>query len=505
MSESWNQTVLTALMGTERQKLPPFKEGGVLATGLVRICRNSAETALLDSAALIRQHAHGGKFPLPSLSAPRVCPDESLPTCGHELAQSIRSLFIKDSNPPTKLLLEVLERMARARHRVPHDLIPDLLNAAAHDGALRVALMPVLGERGNWLARQVGRWKFAVGSSLDTRDWETETLANRLLMLKRLRVHQPEKSREWIESTWREDPADARAEFIRAMALNLSLEDEQLLETALDDRSQKVRESAAELLGRLADSKFAARMGEWASRFLRIERKDSKVDLSVELPHEFAPEWKREGVPEKTGNAYAKAYWLTILLTRTPPRFWSNKFSITPEEIIQAVRGTEFEKSLREGFIAATLNYRDADWAKVILDSAERRKWEAIDYKLLAILPVGEREKRILARIKSYPEPFKSSNEITEIMWKMPGPPSKHLSRAIFDYFLPKSITIPPERTFTVVRFLSFAAQHGDPCVYEDALNVSTKLDFNHVDAESLPAILNHMRIRALIHKEYPL
>src|SRR5262249_25971781 len=148
-----------------------------------------------------------------------------------------------------------------AQCRVPHRLLPSLLDAAAAKKELRPVVSAVVDERGRWLMQFNSRWKFASSSSVAVEDvWLEGNRQQRSEILRSVRDQEPAKARVLVESSWKDDAADERAEWVGQMLVGLDATDEPFLESCLDDRSSKVREAAADLLARLPESAFVQRM-----------------------------------------------------------------------------------------------------------------------------------------------------------------------------------------------------------------------------------------------------
>jgi len=92
------------------------------------------------------------------------------------------------------------------------------------------------------------------------------------MVLGQLRRSDPAQSRDLLQKTWIDDPADQRAEFVKLFIDGLSPTDEPLLESMLDDRSKQVRIAAADLLVRLPHSQLQQRMIARASSLLTFKR-----------------------------------------------------------------------------------------------------------------------------------------------------------------------------------------------------------------------------------------
>lgn len=83
-------------------------------------------------------------------------PDETLRPCPARaealLAMLLRGLY------PADLVRPWLGELARHGSRVPARFLPRLLDMATRQRELRAGLLPVLGERGRWLARLEPQW-----------------------------------------------------------------------------------------------------------------------------------------------------------------------------------------------------------------------------------------------------------------------------------------------------------------------------------------------------------
>ena len=166
--------------------------------------------------------------------------------------------------------------------------MPEALAAGTRSTELRPALVAAIGERGRWLARWNRDWRWAVdalpeavgGVSADAETiWQEGAAAERLAILRLVRGEDAARGREWLVAAWKQEKAEFRAEAIQVLAVGLSLADEDVLERALDDRSQGVRAAAATLLTRLPGSALLARMEERADAMLRYtaRREPSRV------------------------------------------------------------------------------------------------------------------------------------------------------------------------------------------------------------------------------------
>jgi hypothetical protein len=249
----------------------------------------------------------------------------------------------------------------------------------------------VVGQRGRWLARLNPAWEYAAFeqkiersegreieqqgelSALEQETWETGGRALRRSLLQQVRANAPARARALLALTWSSEKADDRAAFIEALASGLSMADEPLLENALDDRSKEVRARAAELLARLPESRLALRMRERALPLLGWKPGGllRSAQLTVQLPTTHDAAMLRDGIEAKPNrqNLGERAWWLSQIISRTPPHLWTQQWNVQPAVIVGAKIEKEWRTLLYEAWIAAAERYADAQWIEALLSS----------------------------------------------------------------------------------------------------------------------------------------
>jgi hypothetical protein len=91
-------------------------------------------------------------------------------------------------------------------------------------------------------------------------------------LLGRLRARDPATARDLLASTWASEPYRDRAALLATFATGLSLHDESLAELGLADRRVEVRLVAADLLAKMAGSRYWIEAAERAGAAVRAER-----------------------------------------------------------------------------------------------------------------------------------------------------------------------------------------------------------------------------------------
>ncbi len=320
--------IATALIGTERQALPPL-------TLEPNLNAPSKEAALLTAAALVTQYRKAARVSAVSAATLEPSGADNKP----ELPANLRNLLERVLNGHQELLSEFLE--LTSRYRFAHRDLPRMLELGRGNTSLRAGLLNGLDTRGRWLAGLEKSWAWATGSTETIDDavksFETGSKAARVLALQAVREADPDAARALLETTWKQDPAPERKEFIAVLGTKLSPADEPFLETALHtDRSVDVRDTAADLLAQIPTSAFNARLLEWLRPILRVTTpksagllggiKDKLGELSgknssiidIELPEAFDPAWAKDGIVEKAPQATGqKQWWVQQMMRRT--------------------------------------------------------------------------------------------------------------------------------------------------------------------------------------------
>jgi len=379
----WPELVSVALLGTQRRE-PPVLADPALA-GLVGeggASDTSAEDRLLSAAGSLAVIRRAGRLARPAPPLPEPAPAEARPACGPAAASRL-ALLLDDHRA---LLSEWLRVLGRRGLRVPAERLPDLLEAATANQALRGEVEAVLGARGRWLAAQAPRWGWAA-SLPDTDDerealWLTGTRPQRHRLFALLRRTRPDEARQLLERGWSREEAADRAWFTSALGEGLAPADEPLLESALDDRRQEVRAAAARLLARLPGSAFALRMTERTLPLVHVEG-GIRRRLRVALPDDVGESAARDGItrrpPRATGE---RAWWLVQLVASTPLSAW-DALGLSPELAATLPVQKDLQGPLRQGFALAAEAQRDPRWAAALL-GVEPRLAEFADPGLAA-------------------------------------------------------------------------------------------------------------------------
>ncbi|MEZ5582870.1 MAG: DUF5691 domain-containing protein [Candidatus Competibacteraceae bacterium] len=357
----WQDLLATALLGTAHQNLSVAMPNGELGEALRKIAWDDQEQALLSAAGLITLWRRAGQLPASGQATPpNVCASDEHPSCNDTSANHLQMML---QGHYSNVLPEWLTALAQAGQRPPAHCLPGLLEAGRIRAGLRDRILPILGQRGRWLAGQNPDWHYAIEQT-DAAVWETGNREQRLAFLRNARQHAPARARELLQTGWSQDSAKERAAFLGVLITHLAMTDEPFLEQALDDRSKEVRRTAADLLARLPDSRLARRLSEIAAQLLPIQPGTclKRDGIRIEPPSAGDPAWLRDGVDPKSACPYPglgeRAWLLAQILSAAPPSQWCRRWDTQPAEIVQAIRNNEWRQALLIGWTRATLRHR---------------------------------------------------------------------------------------------------------------------------------------------------
>jgi hypothetical protein len=311
------------------------------------------------------------------------------------------------------------QRMAKAGVRLPDALLPAALNQ--RDTQQTAHWLPVLGERGRWLAQQNPHWNKLLADAQAGEEanlqqaWEEGSNPQRRAALIVQRKLDPAIARGWVAAALPKEKADQRLQWVEALEAGLSQDDAGLLEQQLDDRSQGVRAAAAALLARLPASDCATRLRQRASTCVRWEAAakpgmlgrligtNAKLQLQVEPPTELPKDWERDGInTNPPGGEGKRAFWLRQLLGLIDPNIWGEATNAAPSELLSVMQKNEWAEALLHGAAAAAHRFAHGEWASALLAlQASNRQNYLVQYEsgLWQVLTEDTRRNAIKARL----------------------------------------------------------------------------------------------------------
>lgn len=428
-----NELASVALLGTARRGFDPATLPEPVAEAAARLHGDPA-LVLLEVAALQDVFARGavlpgtGEPPEPAETDPRpVLPAPAT-------ARLVR--LLTEGSP---FLTEWFDAAEPHDFRAPDAICTLLLDQAKTRGPLRESLLRLAGERGRWLAAHHAPWQaLARARPDDTSVWSHGRTTERRAWLAQLRARDPHTARETLTGSWRSEPGPARADLLAVLADGLGPADEPLLESALDDPRAEVRRIAADLLARLPDSAFAARMSERAARWLTFDGEQ----LVADLPDRLDDSARRDGIADRTahtayrldGAPHVAAEWLRRVIAATPLRHWDALLG-APGSAARVGMRADLLGPVTAGWADAALAQHDSRWAATLFEVLTSTPTLGADpdvrRRLFALLPLDRRVEYLRTLDSSWLAEIELLVQAVPRPW--PVPLARYLIRLLLD------------------------------------------------------------------------
>lgn len=329
------------------------------------------------------------------LDAPEPAPEQDPNQPPQAFVTTVNAVLARTPTTRDPLLTEALTLLARAGMVLPTRLLVPMLNAATWNREIATALPPVLGARGRWLAGLDPRW--LRGHAIDEpkpQDWDEGSLAERVAWVRHVRATDPDAGRELVAETRKEKASD-RAQFVAALGVGLGLDDEELLEGLLRDRSKEVGRTAAGLLARIEGSAYLRRVLNLARAcFTRAEipakgllgklRSPKPGPIVAVAPTEadVAADYHADvaGIALPKGPAGRVVALAAIM----PPHHWA-EIGLSVADLDPRVLLDDEPLRLADALVQATLRWGDVDAARTLLVQHSNPE-------LVLLLPPDERD-----------------------------------------------------------------------------------------------------------------
>lgn len=372
MSEDLRQRQQLLKIGTARAGRAPAPLAAPFDALLPPADAQPGEPALWLSLGALDLWERSGFVPPDAAAQPArtAASPESLRACPPR-AEAMLALLLRGLHP-TGLQSEWLRLLQRQGGHLPARFLPRLLDTATRQPLLRAQLLPVLGERGRWLASMQAEWSWAA-ADIDTSDaaWDTGTPEQRLAALRAWRARDPRSAHAALAAAWPSEAPEQRAALLPALAVGLGIEDEAFLEAALDDRRKEVRAAAQHLLASLPGSQLGHRMLARLLPLLRLEKPWlGKAHIALTLPQDYHADMRRDGIGITAHPGIGeKAGWVVDILAALDPQVWCRQFERTPQECVALADAGEFGAVLVRGWALAALRQAQTD------DSPDAPAW----------------------------------------------------------------------------------------------------------------------------------
>lgn len=385
---STNNIINIALLGTAGKEVMPGDVPTLLQPSVQQIKAGNADTedVFYKSAAMVFACCRSGIEPLRLEEATFLpeSPDEEKKYTGVQTARLLITLL---QNRLFHLLRYGYGCIAGTGKLIPPVFLPGLLshafeptNSFAYQE--KKLLSSLIGQRGNWYLQLSGKQLLEEEKELP---WETSTHAQRKGLLRDIRSRNPGQALELLQSEWKNESAQHRAELLECLEVNLSPDDESFITGIREtDRSSTVKDIGLKLLLKLPGSaiirSFCSLLKEQLRYRMILGWSVGKITYTDEL--------KKNGILEmsRNKNESDSDYILRQLAEAVPLSFWCELLNCNEKDAcLQLRKNPPFAKHI--SFTNTILNYNDCTWA--YYHTKDQAK---IDFRLIPLLTVAQRE-----------------------------------------------------------------------------------------------------------------
>ncbi|NBD20496.1 hypothetical protein GTZ97_07420 [Aquabacterium fontiphilum] len=410
MSNVWTPLLPVAMVGTARQSVSASWSGQVGEMISQTLDRASdAPTGVLRVAGILCICGLAGAQGLVETAPlPKAAPDDVLPAVQDGTLLALIDWAFRDG--PARLHHEVCVALSVAGYRLPVRLLPLSLDLGRRSVALRSALLPILGNRGLWLAAQRDDWRYATGVSTEGTGeaiWTDGNIEQRRAFLASERAEHPQAARERLMQALAELSANERADLVTVLAHELTLDDEPLLDALRADRSKEVRVEALNLLLRLPGAAHPQRaMARMAMQVIK-ERVLLHQRWVVEAPTAMGDDWKVDNLDaprpphESLGD---RAWWLYQMARQVPLPWWTEHTGMEANELLKWAQGTDWHEALVRAWRDVLMATADPAWCEAFLSQWPQTKLRDDPASVLALLPRERREQHWMRHLRDASE-----------------------------------------------------------------------------------------------------
>lgn len=398
--KSIEQLIKTALLGTARASVHQIEWPEPVAKKLKSASdETDPETLLLHGAALLFAYQQGGhqftKVDIPE----DVADEESKPYCSGHSKQILKNILAEQNIALLNLWIQACKQAKQICHP---ELLPELLDMGNKHILLRADILSVMGERGKWLVSKNPQWQYAIQTQEQI--WEVGKAEERKALLTQLREENPQAALILLQSSWKNESAEMRAELLRVLELHPSTKDVPFLEEALHDKSKKVKSVALNLLLLQENSSVAQKISSAAAEILVVKNSKSFFGLKGPSIHFIQGNVNPQladydiNVESLDKNFSDIEYYLYELLKVISPLYWEKHFQIEGAVIIQAFQKDEKLTKFLPALMDACVLHQNEKWASAFISVLQKGKWalpkdkQYLTQELLQVLAPQDKE-----------------------------------------------------------------------------------------------------------------
>ncbi len=437
----------TLLLGVE--KAPP--EPACLPAGLESyfetLMEGGKEQGIWKIAAVTTAFERSAVLPIAWQGQLPTPVPELLPYCSSHANHLLEKSILQEFHAIVEFWLRICLKKGYLAHP---KVLPTLLQwATSHKRYWHPDFLPVIGERGKWLASKHAKWKDLLPEAPVT-DPDLATGAAFTQYLRQLRLSDPAQALALAEERWSEAPVAQKAAMLEVLSSGLALRDEVLLLRAFSDKSPRVQTEAFSLLQALPGSVLAQKTTSILQASIRISSSKilgfiAKNVLEIKLTADpYDLEFLRIETLSPVKGKSDEQHILEQLMAMTPPENWLPSLPDQPVKLNNLWLESPFSDFL-PAIEKAVLRFADAPLALWLIIH-----WKNAAPALLSYLPEGPQRYQLAEAFLSQTEEVLKAllRAETKSYWPLP------FCQRLFTHFQGKPYLISLDETSRFVWML---------------------------------------------------
>ncbi len=395
--QSWNNLVNVALLGTAKKPVQPEALLQGELPPLPAPAEGDTEDKYLQLAAAVFNYRQCGALPLQVENLHNMeAPPEEKAYCS-SMQQAILHEILDTETPA---LLELwLKACWKSNVLVQPGLQPTLLDIAAKQNRLQKIISICCGKRGAWLGSFNSNWQFATTTDGDDL-WTTGTPDQRKKLLRLTLKQDGPTAREMLRSTWPQENAATRVEFLKILADFVAPEDETWLKGLLQDKSSKVKSEAWALLKKLPQSFITL---QYKAILQAALQKDAKgvINFNTSTLQQLNEQIFASSIEKlsATRGTSDEQFILYQLMQHTPPAWLEESLQLSATELLDLFKKETQLKRFIPALADATANFKDTYWALAFYEQVDD-----LFIGLAPLLPPDLQDKYLVTHLLKHPD-----------------------------------------------------------------------------------------------------
>lgn len=340
----WNELIKNALLGTEKLPLQEAILPDSIRNILDKTDKQDPEGLLLKAASLTWTYTQAGQSPM-QFVLPDIAPspDETQDFLSNDAISVLKKLITAEHFNP--YLFELfLDKCIENQWVLPENTLVSVLNIS--NKSLQSKIRKVLGKRGEWLTQFNETWQWSAPQNNDFLIWQEGKPTERKEAFARLRKQQPNEALELLVTSWEQESAKDRKDFVNLLAINLSNADEGFLNTASEALTQskssqkpvtiEILQAINLLRLKIHKSSFGMQVFEQISSYIRQKKGllGFGTSLKLDLPQNEDTFWNGSMLNLSFGfdklssikGVSDAEYWFSEFVRQLHPHYWIDYF-----------------------------------------------------------------------------------------------------------------------------------------------------------------------------------